>query len=203
MLCRNFPKKAWERRSSKVVGPIMSWQLPLVIAAVLFAGFTIWRIRPAFRESRSTATSRGALRDAKKRVEAAKAGEERALALCDAGDACAASFRTTSAIGYYLRAMRADPASSVLVQRAAMGLGRRPHALESLLWRRLGAEPWSGASRGAAITALRELADLYEGPLRNRARARAFDHALVAMGEPPPVPLPTESTEDLTQGRVG
>jgi hypothetical protein len=78
-----------------------------------------------------------------------------------------------------------------------MGLGRRPHALESLLWRRLGAEPWSGLSRNAAVTALRELADLYEGPLRNRARARAFDHALVAMGERPPIAPPSESSQDL------
>ena len=102
----------------------MSWQLPLVIAAVLFAGFTIWRIRPALRVNRGARRRRaGALRDAKKRVEAAKTSEdaERALALCDAGDACAASFRATSAIGYYLRAMRRDPASSALVQRAAVG----------------------------------------------------------------------------------
>ncbi len=179
----------------------MNWQLPLVITAVVFAGFMIWRIRPAFREPRTHAASRGALRDAKNRVEAAATAEERAIALCDAGDACAASFRATSAIGYYLRAMRADPTSSALVERAAMGLGRRPHALESLLWRRLGAEPWTGSSRAAAVTALRELADLYEGPLRNRARARAFDHALVAMGEPRPAPLPTESSEDVTRGR--
>jgi hypothetical protein len=178
----------------------MGWQLPLVIAAILFGGFMIWRIRPVLREPRGAASARGALRDVKKRVEAATTANERALALCDAGDACAASFRTTSAIGYYLRAMRADPTSSALVQRAAMGLGRRPHALESLLWRRLGAEPWSGPSRAAAVTALRELADLYEGPLRNRARARAFDHALVAMGEPAPAPLPTESSQDVTQG---
>jgi hypothetical protein len=178
----------------------MNWQIPLVIAAALFGGFMIWRIRPALREPRTTAAARGALRDAKKRIEATTTAKDRALALSDAGDACAASFRTTSAIGYYLRAMRADPTSSALVQRAAMGLGRRPHALESLLWRRLGAEPWVGPSRGAAVTALRELADLYEGPLRNRARARAFDHALVAMGEPAPAPPEaTESSQEMAQ----
>ena len=120
----------------------MNWQLPLVIAAALFGGFMIWRSRPILRGPRRSAASRGALREAKKRVEQATTAKERALALCDAGDACAASFRTTSAIGYYLRAMRADPTSPFLVERAAMGLGRRPHALESLLWRRLGAEPW-------------------------------------------------------------
>jgi hypothetical protein len=179
----------------------MDWQLPLVVAATLFGGFMIWRSRPALREPRTSAATRGALREAKKRIEEATTAQGRALALCDAGDACAASFRTTSAIGYYLRAMRADPTSSALIQRAATGLGRRPHALESLLWRRLGAEPWSGPSRGAAVTALRELADLYDGPLRNRARARALDHALVAMGEPPPIAPPTESSQDVSQER--
>ncbi len=177
----------------------MDWQFPLVIAASLFGGFMIWRSRPVLGGTENRRALRGALRDAKTRVEGARTARERALALSDAGDACAASFRTTSAIGYYLRAMRADPTSCELVQRAAMGLGRKPHALESLLWRRLGAEPWSGPSRGAAITALRELADLYDGPLRNRTRARAFDHALVAMGEPPPIAPPPDSSEDVAK----
>jgi hypothetical protein len=82
------------------------------------------------------------------------------------------------------------------VERAAIALARRPHALESLLWRRLGAEPWSGASRTAAITSLRELASLYEGALRHRSRSRALDHALAALGEPPRrLPEPASSTD--------
>jgi hypothetical protein len=167
----------------------MSMEASLVIAAVLFAAL-VWRMRPALGPARSA--RRAALREAKRRIEAAKTPGERALALCDAGDACGKALGATSAVGYYLRAMRADPNSAALVGRAAAGLARRPHALESLLWRRLGAEPWNGASRAPAIVALRELAFLYEGPLRSRARARAIDFALAALGEPPRAPAPEE-----------
>jgi len=172
----------------------MTIELPLALAAALFAGFMVWRMRPALGRVRGA--GRAALRAAKQRIEAAKTPGERALALCDAGDASAALLGATSAVGYYLRAMRADPTSAALVERAARGLVRRPHALEPLLWRRLGAEPWSGSSRAAAEVALRELAFLYEGPLRNRARARAIDYALAALGDSPrKVPEPESSTD--------
>jgi hypothetical protein len=172
----------------------MGYELPLVLAAVLFASFMVWRMRPAMGPARGA--GRAALRAAKARIDAATSPKERALALCDAGDACAMSLGATSAVGYYLRAMRADPTSATLVERAARGLLRRPHSLESLLWRRLGAEPWSGASREAALVALRELAVLYDGPLRNRARGRAIDHALAVLGAPPrPIPEAESSTD--------
>jgi hypothetical protein len=173
----------------------MPIEFSLALAAVLFAGFRVWRMRPALGPVRSA--GRTALRAAKQRIEAAKAPGERAIALCDAADACAKALGATSAVGYYLRAMRADPTSPVLVERAARGLVRRPHALESLLWRRLGAEPWSGGSRAAAVVALRELAFLYEGPLRNRARARAIDFALAALGDSPRRLPEPESSADL------
>jgi hypothetical protein len=176
----------------------MNTQPLVLLVAMLFGAFMVWRLRPAFGEGRAAAPARGALRDAKKRIESASSAEERALALCDAGDACAASLRVNTAVAYYLRAMRTDPGSSALVERATKGLARRPHALESLLWRRLGAEPWASSSKSAAATALRSLASLYEGPLRNRARARALDHALAALGEPPRrVPEPDNSRDLL------
>jgi tetratricopeptide (TPR) repeat protein len=159
----------------------MDWHLLLGIATGLFLLVTIWRFRPAFA-NRVLRPRRGALREAKQRIEAAKTPEERALALCEAGDACAYSLgRTTSAIGYYLRAMRANPASSEIVERAAKGLARRPYALESLLWRRLGAEPWTGDARRAAEAALVHLGALYAGPLHQSTRARALGYALAVM----------------------
>jgi hypothetical protein len=179
----------------------MTPELPLVVMAALFAGFMVWRMRPAL--GRPPGVGRVALRTAKERLKSATTPHERALSLCDAGDACAASLRTTSAVGYYLRAMRTDPTSSALVERAAVALERRPHALESLLWRRLGAEPWSGISRGAAVMALRELAFLYEGPLRNRARARALDFALAALHEPPRRVQEPESSSDVVSAAGG
>jgi len=86
-----------------------------------------------------------------------------------------------SAIGYYLRAMRVNPRSASLIERASKGLARRPRALESLLWRRLGAERWAGGGEAAARAALRQLKVLYAGPLRNPQRARAMEFALEAL----------------------
>jgi len=158
----------------------MDWHIPLVAMAGIFILFLLWRMRPAFGHGKDGAAA--LLREAKKRLDEAKSDEERALALADAGDACARSVgRANGAVGYYLRAMRASPASADLVMRAANALARRPHALESLLWRRLGAEPWSAERTAAARAALRELARLYAGPLRNRVRARALEHTLAAL----------------------
>jgi hypothetical protein len=156
----------------------VDWHIPLVAAVAVFVAFLLWKMRPSFGERPIGGAAAHKLSDAKKRVEASKTDAERALALCDAGDACAAGLGgAESAIGYYLRAMRTNPQSADLIARAAKGLARRPRALESLLWRRLGAEPWAGAGTEAARAALGELARLYAGPLRNAPRARAMEHA--------------------------
>ncbi len=123
----------------------MTWNVPLVVATFAFVLFLLWKLRPAHSARAEGGRARAALRAAKQRLESAKTDEERALALCDAGEAVATGLASgDSAIGYYLRAMRASPASADLVARAAKGLARKPRALESLRWRRLGAEPWSG-----------------------------------------------------------
>lgn len=159
----------------------MDWHLPLVITVGVFIAFLLWRVRPAMPGQHNG--NGPALRDARKRAAEATDEKGRALALADAGDACARRLgRTNAAVGYYLRAMRCDPTSAELVNRTARGLTRRPHALEGLLWRRLGSEPWTGDREGAARAALTHLARLYDGPLRNRLRARAIEHALAAIG---------------------
>lgn len=159
----------------------MSWQIPLAIVASVFLLVVLWQNRPAFIV-RSRPSLRVALKEARARIEGAKDEPARALALCDAGDACALALgRSGSAIGYYLRAMRCDPHSVAIVDRAAKGLARRPRALESLLWRRLGAEAWADGTREPAKAALRQLVKLYEGRLRDPHRARALEHALTAL----------------------
>jgi len=89
-----------------------------------------------------------------------------------------------SALGYYLRAMRTDPTATEPVKRAAHGLARRPRALESLLWRRLGASSWEGKTRDATLAALVELERVYASSLRNRVRAKALRFALAALHAP-------------------
>lgn len=161
----------------------MTLNLPLVATAGVFVLFLLFRLRPVLPGRRAGAGA--ALREAKKRIEAAKDDASRALALADAGDACARSLgRTTGAVGYYLRAMRTNPAAAELVDRAAAALAKRPHALESLLWRRLGAEPWTNDREPAARAALTQLVRLYDGPLKNRVRARAMENCLSALKIP-------------------
>ncbi|HEX3344549.1 MAG TPA: hypothetical protein VHS09_08235 [Polyangiaceae bacterium] len=147
------------------------WSTPLVIATAVFLAFLLWRIRPTFG-ARGGGAGREALRQAQARVEAAKTEPERALALCDAAEL----MRAGEARGMYLRAMRADPASAPIVERAVAGLARRPRALESLLWRYLASRPWT-ESKEATRAALDALRALYEGPLRNAVRAKAMANA--------------------------
>ena len=160
---------------------MQDWHVPLVIAAAVFGAFMLWKVRPAALSGGGGAM-RAALRDAQRRIEEAKDDVARAAALCDAADAAARAMGPARAVGFYLRAMRLEPASAEFIDRAAKSLARRPRALESLLWRRLSAEPWTGASTLAARAALRHLAALYAGPLHNQIRARALEHALASLG---------------------
>ncbi len=162
------------------------WEkIALIASAIVFAGFLVWRMRPALSAaSRATAAE---LDEAKKRLAAAKDDAERAKALADAGDACARLGRMTGAVGFYRRALRADPLSKELVERAANALHRRPRALEDILWRHLGAAPWTnGAARDAAIASLRALEEVYARRPRTRLRAKAVEHVLAALGEAKP-----------------
>jgi hypothetical protein len=173
----------------------MTWQLALAVTAALFCAYIIWQNRPSLGPRKVGKARRQALLDARARVAAASSPAERSLALCDAGDARAFTVGgTTSAAGYYLRAMRSDPTSPEPVIRAARGLARRPRTLESLLWRRLGGATWEGVNRPAALAALSELQRVYAGPLRNRSRANAVNHALTALGQPPPPPAMSSPT---------
>ena len=160
----------------------MDWQIPLLVSAIAFALFLVFKMRPPMTaDGRETAQ---ALREAKGRIESAKDDAARARALCDAADACARLGRVNGAVGFYLRAMRADPRSKEIVERAAGSLARRPRAVEKLMWRHLAAEPWTGDGRDSALAALRALAAVY-GRRPNQPRARALEHAVAALDAAP------------------
>ena len=162
----------------------MDWQLPLLVSAIMFAAFLVVRLRPAVTPK--ARASAAALVEAKRRIESAEDDPARALALADAADACALLGRTTSAVGYYLRALRSDPTSPRVVERAALGLARRPRALEHLMWRHLAAHPWDGERRDASLACLRTLARIYARKRRHDVRAQALEHAVAALESRPP-----------------
>jgi hypothetical protein len=157
---------------------VQEWSVPLVVAAAAFLVVLLWRVRPLVPGRRAT-TSREDLRQAHARIDAATTEPERARALCEAADL----MKTASAKALYLRALRADPGSVEVIQRVVAGLTRRPRALESLLWRHLGATAWRDFP-DATRTTLDSLRALYEGPLRNATRAKAIANARDAISSP-------------------
>lgn len=146
----------------------------------------VFRFRPVMSdEGRASAA---ALKDAKQRIVCAKDDASRGTALCEAADACARLGRTGAAVAFYLRALRADPGSKEIAQRAAEGLARRPAALERVMWKQLAAARIgeSEAAREAAVIALRALAASYAKRRRFHARAKALENVLEALLTPPP-----------------
>jgi hypothetical protein len=157
-----------------------AWQVALLVSAVVFAAFMVFKMRPAVTpHGRAKAA---ALESARRRIEEAKDDATRAVALADAGDACAHLGRTNSAVGFYLRALRVGSGSTAIVKRASAALVRRPAALELLMWRHLAAHPWAGEHRAAALAGLRVLADVYGRRHRHHVRRQAIERALEALG---------------------
>jgi hypothetical protein len=155
---------------------MQDWSIPLVVATSAFLAVLVWRVRPLVALDRVRGGGRELLREAQARVENAQSEAERAVALCDA----AALLGAGGAKALLSRAMRADPASAGIVERAAATLAHRPRALESVLWRRLATTPWTESPEATRV-ALDRLRALYEGPLRNAVRARAMAHARDAL----------------------
>jgi hypothetical protein len=156
--------------------------IALVAATGAFVLTLLWRVRPAFGPRRRA--DRNALREAQARIENASSERARAKALCDAADLVVGAAPLAGSVraqGLYMRALRADPASTEVIARTAAGLSRRPRALESILWRHLGSADWNGPCRPAMVAALDALCVLYEGPLRHAVRARALTHARDAL----------------------
>jgi len=171
----------------------VDWQIPLVVSAVAFAAFMVFRFRPVV--SSDGRANAAALKEAKARIAAATDDASRAAALCDAADASAHLGRFGAAASFYSRALRATPSATAIAERAAAGLAERPAILEKVMWRHLAASPWVGEGRAAALVGLRALAAAYGKRPRFHPRVRALEHALEALGAPvPPAPSSTTST---------
>ncbi|HEX9294505.1 MAG TPA: hypothetical protein VF881_01685 [Polyangiaceae bacterium] len=166
----------------------VSWQKLLVAgAALLFTGFLLWKYRPTlplprfalpWRRVRKTSVVALAeeLRLARERARKASTPRERAEGLLAAAEAAArADNGVTSALGLYLRAMRADPTFCEPLSAVASLLRKdRPELLETVLWRRLSHLSWKGDTAPAARCAAEALASLYRRELRHRERAHAL-----------------------------
>jgi len=160
----------------------MDWHVSVVVvAAVVFGLFVLYKFRPLLGGTGASAGPAD-LRDARRRLTQATSDAQRLEAILAAGDACARTVGLGGgASSYYFRAMRLAPASAEIVDHAAKGLVRRPRILETLLWRRLGAEPWTGDYADSTRAALRQLIAIYTGTRKSPLRARAIERALASL----------------------
>jgi hypothetical protein len=163
------------------------WQsILLATMAALFAVFVVWRYRPRRRGRRRGAAPSVRIGRARERVRAATAPRDKAEALLAAGDiAIEDGMGATSAVGYYLRAMRADPVWPDPILRLEKLLERRdPDLLESLLWRRA-AHPVEEERMGPSErAALEGLIALYARNRITQDRANALRLLLLAKRSP-------------------
>ncbi len=165
-----------------------TWQGFIVVGiAAVFVGFLVWKYRPSLSMAEPLARSYGwrsrrspevtaKIKDALERARGAKSPRDRSDALLSAAEAAAlAPDGTTSAIGFYLRAMRADVTHDAPVQGIATLLAaERPELLEHILWRRLSHLDGSEKGGVAMKYTLQALVALYQGELRHKDRARAL-----------------------------
>lgn len=164
----------------------MTLEIPLLVSAVVFAAFVIFKVRPHFGEDGRARSA--ALKAAKERLSAAQGDAARSAALADAGDACASLGRFGACASFYQRAMRADATSASLVARASSALATRPRLLESLLWRHLSNGSADPAARDAMLACLTALATLYGRSPRTETRRRGLENVLAALASASPKP---------------
>lgn len=162
----------------------MSFQtIALLAVAIVFALVIVWRVRPAVLDRAQGKGLREALRKAQSRVEGAKNDADKAAALCDAADACALAFgRASAAVSYYLRAARVAPTSDEILERALTGLARKPHALETFLWRRMAHAEFATEPKSIQKRTLLALAELYAaGKKSQQIQADSLRHLAAAL----------------------
>jgi hypothetical protein len=139
----------------------------------LFLAVLLWRIRPTL--PLAAPRDREALRAAQEKVASATTAESRALALCDAGELCAARARRVGAEGFFRRALLEYPNHAVLV-RAHAALKRWPRTAEAVFWRALATTPkHSKEFETHALKALIEVLDLQR---TRRTQAQALRNLL-------------------------
>lgn len=172
----------------------LSWQkLAVFAAAIVFAGFLLWKYRPRFPLPRLVRTSHAPkgrtesidreIAEAREKARLGKTPRERAAAFVLAAQAAAkADEDLTSAMGLYLRAIRADATFCDPIRGIALLLRKeRPELLETVLWRRLGHLSWSGDTAPAVKCAAEALVTLYRRELRQRDRARSMEKMIALL----------------------
>ncbi len=151
-------------------------QIALIAVAALFGGYLLVQVRPALGP-RGRALM-GEMRALRKKAAEAKSPEERGRALAEAGKVAAKARRWVAASGLFLRGLRADPTSIVVVESMLEALAPRPRLLASMLERRLSQLGDSAPERRVFVAMAKPLSRLYRGPLRRRLPATLLERLI-------------------------
>ncbi len=162
--------------------------IALLSVLALFFLYLVWR----FLQVRAGRRHHGgpALASVREKVRAARAATEpsvRAQRFVEAGDLAREGLSDPSlAVGYYLRALRADPGSAHAVEALRGTLSPTTRGgfrrLERIYWRLLSRIPAKGPTRGAWLEVWKALADLYGQGYKSPVRARAIRALLDELG---------------------
>lgn len=163
------------------------WQnIAVITGAVVFVIFLLWQFRPM--RLRLGAAPRVAVDSMAARLQARSAPDARTRAriLCEAAQKAAAQpGGVSAAVGLFLRSMMADPSSPEPIECIRkLLIGRRPRALERILWKRLAVAEWDGDQRAVAAACATGLHDIYASRLHDRARSAVMRKLAAQLGAP-------------------
>jgi hypothetical protein len=163
--------------------PVPLQSLLVVVTAAAFLLFLSYKYRPTLGRVARKPVGED-VRVARERARSASTPAEKAQAFVLAAQAASGEpGGLTAAMGFYVRAMRADPAACEPIQGLCDLLERkRPDLLESVLWHRLAILSWSGETTAAARCAAQCLAQLYARRIKHRDRASVVERLAARIG---------------------
>jgi len=161
-----------------------SFQSLLVLVTVAaFLLFLLFKYRPSLGGTVLRPAS-DELRLARELVRSATTPREKAEAFVNAAQAASREKDgLATAVGFYVRAMKADPTACEPILGLRDLLERkRPELLESVLWHRMAVLSWSGDTAMAARCAAQSLSQLYARRLKDRDRAGVIERIADRIG---------------------
>ncbi len=153
----------------------------LAFAAIVFALYLVWKLRPAMGVDDALELRRRADNTLASSLGLLPSDAARVAMLCDEGEKLALSVgRRRRAAILFARAMRLAPTDVVVVERATKALIKKPRLVEALLWKRLAQAPGGVSERPVIEATLAALALAYGKMPRRGMRQRAVQHLLAS-----------------------
>jgi hypothetical protein len=161
------------------MAPTTTDNVLLAFAAIVFALYLFWKLRPAMGVDDALELRRRADDALAKNLAGLQDDGARVTMLCEEGErlALAVGRRRRAAI-LFARAMRLAPADPKVIERASKALAKKPRLLEALLWKRLAYAQTTPVEKPALEATLAALAGAYAKMPRRSMRHRAVQNLL-------------------------